>query len=192
MSDESCTQDPRGLWREQPQEVRPVLPAEFLQRRMRDLSASTRSEILTSAASALLFLALLAWRFEIIRDKWVLASFALIVVWAALTVYRHRKQLWRSDAELASPGVDYYRAELERRRAHLRDPWLWHGPLALACVTLAAVGIRKVVPGWQRFISVLPLLAALVVWSVMGVRRRLRQAAAIQEEIDEIARYEKN
>jgi len=140
-----------------------------------------------SASAAILFAAAITWRLDVMRDRWISGSIALAVVWAALTVFLNRGRIWPEGA-LTAPGKDFYLAELRRRRAHLRSIWVWHGPLAVACVTLAAIGVRKAVPSLSRLLSVSPLLVALAVWTAMSVVRRLRQVAAIEQEIAETAR----
>jgi lipopolysaccharide export LptBFGC system permease protein LptF len=88
---------------------------------------------------------------------------------------------------VASTGVEYYRQELERRRDHLRNEWVWHGPLLLACFMLIAIVAGRAYPGMSRLWSVLPLIVVLLAWTVFGFVRRLRLAKALQAEIDELA-----
>ena len=117
---------------------------QIVNRRTEELSASTRSEILMSIGAALLFagrsgLAIRAVSRSSSRD-WI----------------RRRPRLGRDLVVLVSPpdlaadplartrsrppASEYYRKELERRRDHLRNPWLWHGPLFLACAVLCDPG----------------------------------------------------
>lgn len=173
------------VWKEQPVHSGPLARPERLDSRTRDILSRTRSEILTSAGAVFFFVFLLAWRFDSIRDPFVGLSFVPMAAWSLAVVLRHRKRIWPGTA-IAAPGLEFYRGELERRREHLRSFWLWHGPLVFACLTLTAVWLRKSVVSAQRLVSVSPLLVVLVIWTVMGVRKRRREAEAIQMEIDEM------
>ena len=68
----------------------------------------------------------------------------------------------------------------------LRNEWLWHGPLLLACGLLVVVLTGKGAMVFQPLRNVLPLLALLAVWVGFGIRRRRQQAQSIQREIDEL------
>ena len=163
---------------------------QIVNRRAEELYSSTRSEILMSVGAALLFVAVMVLRLAPTRDRLLELGLAAVVVWAAISLYWFRRQIWRReplppDAAAAS-GVEYYHRELERRRDHLRNAWLWHGPLFLACLILVAILTGRAYLGLDRLRSVLPLLALLAVWTGFGVRRRLRQARELQREIDEM------
>ena len=84
------------------------------------------------------------------------------------------------------PGLAHYRKELERRRDHLRNAWLWHGPLFLACMILITILIGKEYPAFRGLQRVLPLVLLLAAWTGFGLIRRRRQANELQQEIDEI------
>lgn len=172
-----------AIWQSQPAEVRPDL----LQHRTLSLSRRARAEILSAAGSAGFFVLLLVWRFEAIRDPYVFLTFVPIAAWLSATVWWHRRQICQSEATFAAPGIEFYRGELQRRLRHLRNVWLWHGPLLLACLSLGAIWLRKSVVSLERLMSILPLLLVLAIWVIMGVRRRHREANAMQKELDELA-----
>lgn len=67
-------------------------------------------------------------------------------------------------------------------------PWLWHGPLSLACVILITSLVGRTFPGLKHFRNALPLVALLAVWTVFSLGRRRRQANELQREIDELNR----
>src|SRR5258708_338702 len=94
MSENSISGDPRSLWREQPAEKTPVLLEHFLKLRTRDLSTSTRFEILHSLAAALFFVAVLAWRLSPVNDRLVQLSLVLTAAWIPLTLYWFRRRIW--------------------------------------------------------------------------------------------------
>jgi hypothetical protein len=191
MPDPHTPDDPRSLWREQPPEPTPVLSSRILARRTRALSASTRSEIVTSLSAGAFFLAILAWRFELRSQPYVVAGAVLMLCWILITLLRFRKQIWPEHdpqtTAVASPAVQFYRAELQRRRDHLLSAWIWSGPLVLACITLAVILMKNGMPDTRRLFSILPLLLLLSVWTAIGIWRRRRLALQIQSEIDEIA-----
>jgi Flp pilus assembly protein TadB len=184
-----------ALWRDQPEETMPVPPPRLQKRRARDLAASTRAEILTCLFAALFLVLVLGLRMHWSGDRVVQLGLALVAGWVVLTAYRFRGRIrvrksdWEGDPLAAAPSQAFYRAELERRRDHLRSGWLWHGPLVLACFLLFAVAARNLGPNWQRLQTVVPLVVLLVVWVGWGIRQRRRKAAEIQREIDEIARW---
>src|SRR5947209_7791826 len=143
MSETNHPHDPGSLWRQQPPEATPVLPSRIIARRTRALSASTRSEIVTSLFAGAFFLAVLAWRFELRSQPYVIGGGALMLCWILITVLRFRSRIWpehgSTPAALAAPAVQFYRAELRRRREHLLSAWIWSGPLLVACITLGVI-----------------------------------------------------
>ena len=190
MSDEMRAKDPGAIWRDQPGEEISVNLKQIVSRRTEELSSSTRSEILMSILSALLFVGVMAWRIAP-RDPLQWVGFGAVIGWVAISLIWFRRRIWRPETSrpdtVAAPGLEYYRRELERRRDHLRNAWVWHGPLVLACLMLAAILIGRASPGWDRLPSALPLMALLVVWTGYGFWRRHRQAQEIQREIEELA-----
>jgi len=183
----------KAAWLNQPEEEFAVDIERLHRRRMWELFLTTRSEIVTSIGAALFFAIFVAWRFAPARDRLVQFACAAVIVWAALTVFRFRYSIWRHTPQpgaVARTGMEYYRAELLRRRNHLRSAWIWHGPLLLACILSAATFtkttfIKTIVPG--RLWDALPIFLLLAGWSVTGIKRRVRQAAELQQEIDDIS-----
>ncbi len=178
----------RAAWLNQPEEEFPVDIERIHRRRTWELFLTTRSEIITSIGAALFFASFVAWRFAPARDRLVQFACAAVIVWAAVTVFRFRFSIWRHTPQpgtFARTGLEYYRAELLRRRNHLRSAWIWHGPLLLACILSAATFTKTIVPG--RLWDALPIILLLAGWSVTGIKRRVRQAAELQQEIDDIS-----
>lgn len=171
------------LWQTQPV----TTPPDLLKHETRRLSQRTRAEILSSVTSAGFFVLLLLWRFDAIQDRLVFLTFVPLAAWLLATIWWHRRQLWQRESAFAAPGAEFYRGELQRRRVHLRNFWLWHGPLALGCLSLGVIWLRKSVLSVERLTSVLPLLVLLAVSTTLGIRRRRREATAIQKELDELA-----
>ena len=177
----------RAAWLNQPEEEVPVEIERLRQRRTWELLSATRSEIIGSISAALFFAAVLAWRFAPERQTLVLYGCAVVIVWAALTALRFRFNIWRFASPpggFARTGLEHYRAELQRRRTHLRSTWIWHGPLVLACILAAIVLPRRAV--LPRLWDALPILVLLAGWAAVGTRRRFRQAAELGREINEL------
>ena len=178
----------RAAWLNQHEEEIPVEIERIHRRRTSELFSTTRSEIISSIGAALFFAGIMAWRFAPERDRLVLFGCAGVIVWAAVTVFWFRNSIRRHTPQpdaLARTGLEHYRAELLRRRDHLRSAWIWHGPLLLACILSAATLTKRIVPGRLR--DTLPVFLLLAGYAVIGIKRRVRQAAELQQEIDEIS-----
>ncbi len=175
-------------WRNQPEEEIPV-DIECVRRRQTwALFSTTRSEIISSIGAAVFFAVIVAWRFAPERDRLVLLGCAGVIVWAVVTVFRFRNAIRRYTPQanaLARTGLEHYRVELLRRRDHLRSAWIWHGPLLLACILSAATLTKRIVP--SRLWETLPVFLLLAGYAVIGIKRRVRKAAELQQEIDEIS-----
>jgi hypothetical protein len=186
MPEDVKSNDPGDLWRNQPEETLPV----NINRRARELYSSTRTEILMSMGAALLLVGVVGWRFAADREPVPLAVMGAALVWVLISLVWFRDRIWPKPEpagdNLAATGLEHYRRELVRRRDHLRNEWLWHGPLVLAFAVLATVGLGDVFQGMRRLSSVLPLVILLGVWTVFGIWGRRRQANQVQREIDEI------
>jgi hypothetical protein len=178
--------DVKALWRDQPPEEFPVPSPGGRALNGRRFRVMTRSEILAAITATLFFAAVLVWRFG--ANEVVMTTLLMIMVWVVITLLWLRKRLWLSKIDgFAAPGVEFYRGELEQRRKHLRNAWLWHGPVLLACMTLAGVAIGTGTLAYRRLAQALPLVTALVIWTAFSIRQRRREADAIQRELDEMA-----
>ena len=188
MPEEPKPKDLGAVWREQPEEKMAVHLDHFANRRTRELYIRTRSEILMSIGAALIFVAVIVWRSASVGDRPQQLGLLAVIAWVLISLYWFRDWIWRKaparDA-LAATSLEHYRKELERRRAHLRNAWLWHGPLFLACLIFVAT-VAGGAPGRLR--NVLPLVVVLAVWTAFGIRRRLLQARELQRELDDIER----
>jgi len=185
MSDQAKGGDPGLIWRNQPA----VNQDKLMNRRTEDLYSSTRWEILLSFGAALLPIGVLAWRTEGFQQRLVEIGFSAIILWILISLYWFRRQIWRGSSRpdrVAATGLEFYRAELEHRRDHLRNGWLWHGPLFLASIILVSVLTGNANIAFRPLRRVLPLIVLLVAWTGFGLWRRRLQANEIQREIDEI------
>lgn len=190
MSDESRAKDPGAVWRNQPEEKIKMNLQHFVNRRTWEIHSSTRSEIIMSISAALFFVAVMAWRFASAQDRLLQFGFIVVIAWVLVSLYWFRDRIWRQDPPrtdaVAATSLEYYRNELERRRDHLRNAWLWNGPVFLAFMIFVVTLAGKAFPGPQRLRDVLPFLVLLAVWTGVGFRRRRSQAKELQREIDEI------
>jgi hypothetical protein len=144
-------------------------------------SVATRGEILTSVGAAIFFVAVVGWRLAAAGQRIPPVGFAAAIAWALISLVWFRARLRRPTPEaLAQPGLEHYRRELTQRRDHLRNPWIWHGPLVAGCLTLIAM------PAMQPLRTVAPMLIILLAWTIYGIVRRNRQAAALQQELDDL------
>ena len=170
------TNDWSSLWRDQP-----GAPPPDLGRRGISLDLATRGEILTSIFAAFFFVGVVAWRLAATGQPIPPVGFAAAIVWAQKTQDKNQARHRRPTPDaLAKPALEHYRRELTQRRDHLRNPWIWHGPLIAACLTLAAV------PTMRPLKTVTPMLLVLIAWTIYGIINRRRQAAALQQELDEL------
>jgi len=188
MPEQTRGKDAGAIWRDQPEEGLAVNLEQIVKRLTEELSSSTRSEIVMSMGAALLFVGVMGWRFAPAYERLQEFGFAVVIVWVVISLYLYKRRIWgpgssRLDAAAVN-CLEYYRKELEHRRDHLRNPWLWHGPLFLACMILIAILIRG--NAFQPLRNVLPLVVLLAVWTGFGVWRRYRQAKELQRAIDEI------
>ena len=190
-SEGSKSIDPKTLWRGQPAGDFPMRsPGGFAMEGSR-LHAMTRSDIVAAVAATLFFAAILIWRLGPNTIATVILLIAL--AWVVITIFWLRTRLRRSTVEnFTAPGVEFYRVELEQRRQHLRNAWLWHGPLLVACVALAGLLIGTGRFAFTRLTQALPLIVALAIWTAVSMRRRWREADAIRRELDEIAGASRN
>lgn len=190
MPDERQANDLGAAWRDQPGEKTSVDLSQFINRRVHELYWSTRAEILLSIGAAVFFVVVTAWRLAPIRDPLQQIGFATVIAWVLISLWWFRQRIWRpepgSPKALAASGAEFYRKELERRRDHLRNAWIWHGPLLLACMIFGVSFIGKAFPSPDRLRSLLPLVLALLAWTAIGLWRRRHLAQQIQREMDEI------
>jgi hypothetical protein len=183
-----------ALWKAQPEEKTAVNLENILNRRTAEMHFRTRAEVFISIAAALLLAVVLALRFGPGNPVEELGC-VLVAIWVAATLYRSRARIRRETARpdaTAATGAEYYRKELARRRDHLRDAWLWQGPLFLACLILAAVWSNWRFTTFATWARVAPLLVVLALWTGYGIRRRLQQAKELQREMDELADGDRN
>ena len=189
MPEDKTTQDLASAWKSQPDES-PVKLEGLLDRRTRELDTANRSEILISLGAALFFVAVIAWREPfLMKDQMSQAGFAAVAAWVLISLYWFRHRIWRSaprkDA-LAVPGIDFYRQSLAGRRDQLKNAWLWHGPLFLACAIFTAMLMWRRIIAYRGLERVLPFGPAAR--GLDGIRHRAAAASGqwTSARVDEI------
>src|ERR1700730_4229336 len=95
MSDQARMKDVGAIWREQPEEVLAVSLEQIVNRRAEELSSSTRSEIVMSVGAALLFVAVMVWRFAPPYERLQEVGFAAVIAWVLISLYRFRHKIWK-------------------------------------------------------------------------------------------------
>jgi hypothetical protein len=187
MLEDSKSSDLGTVWKNQPKEERPVNLENLMDRRSREMDSATRAEILISLMAAIFFAAIMAWRFGADQSHVPVIGFAAVVGWVVISLYWFRGRLWGTGTErtdtLAVTGLEHYRNELARRRDHLRNAWVWHGPLVLAFLIPLTVLGRRGFPMFRDVRQVLPLVLLLALWTAFGWLRRRRKAEDLQREI---------
>lgn len=189
MYDSRPPHDPGELWRGQASDGSSPGLTRMVDRRPDVMATSTRLDTLGSIGAVCLLIAILLSRPEFRSDRSVMGAVALSICWVFVTLVRFRRRIWPQDrpgSDFSLPGIQFYRAELERRREHLRSAWVWMGPLLLACLTLGLILLRKVVPTADRLLGTVPFVLVLLVWIMLTYRRRRQAAREIQNEIDRI------
>jgi hypothetical protein len=190
MSEDFRPKDPGSLWRSQPLDKVEVNMQALITRRMRDLRARTRMEIIFSIVAGMFFAVIAGWRILSAQDLFQQAGVGLVVIWILISAYRFRAYIWQRDPRpadaLAAPAAEHYRRELEIRRDHLRNIWIWNGPLVLALLFFLITLGRAVYPHLEQLVKAIPFLTALLVWLIFTTRQRRRQVREIEEEIQEL------
>ena len=189
MPDESRTNDLQSAWKNQPEEKIPVSLQDSLTRRAYELHWSTRWEILTSIAAALFFVAM-TWRLAPVHEGLQPYGYGAALAWVVITLLWFRSRIWNGDPArpdvMAENGLAHYRRELQTRRDHLRNAWIWHGPLVVACLIFAFTFADRRYPGAYGPQTLALLTLVLIAWTVFRIQTRLRIARRIQQELDEL------
>src|SRR5438067_1536243 len=96
MPDESNIKEISARWRQQPKENSAVNLMQPVNRRIDELTRSTRAEIMMSIGAALFFALVMAWRLPPAQDRIQQLGFAAIFCWSLISVWWLRKRIWPS------------------------------------------------------------------------------------------------
>jgi len=95
------------------------------------------------------------------------------------------------DAPL-STGLQFYRREVERRRAYYGRVLLWSfGPVLMAIAALILSAVKAGILNRGTFPKAMPFLTLTVVWMAAYLVIRMREQRKLQREIDELNEIER-
>jgi hypothetical protein len=183
--------DPKQIWQTQPTEPS-TMTLEKIQKKVRELNARTRQDLIKAIASPVLVVVISCGAFAMMHDeaqRWVLAfAFA----WSLAGQRALHRGMWLAtlpgDAAMTA-ALEYYHREVERRRALYRRGLLWSfGPivLALGAFCLPFARNRELLPG------ALPFMILVALWIVAFFILRMRIQRDLQREIDDLKNVERN
>ena len=196
MGDELPRDELKAIWQSQPTGTS-TMTMKLIRSKARDLQAKTRRQLLGTVAAPLAaaFLYAFAMREFTALEHVLHPLFAFTLVWSLVGLYflnRGMSTVMPGDAGL-SPGLEFCRGEIERRRHLLRRVLLWSlGPVLLAIGTfilaLAMIGTKD----RGLFPNGLPFLALVVVWILGYFVMRAREQRELKRELDELNDLEKD
>jgi len=164
------------------------MTVEKIRRKVRELHAKTRRELLGNIAAPLAVVVFSGLGAAIFDDPPQRTAFALALAWALAGQYFLHRGMWSAtlpgDAALTT-GLEFYRREIERRRYLIRRALLWSfGPVLLTIgtfiVALAKIGGRDL----PIFPNALPFLTLVLIWIAAYFVIRMREQRKLQREID--------
>jgi hypothetical protein len=186
--------DPRKIWQNQPKETL-AMTLKLIRMKVRDLRAQTRKKLLGTLAGPLVVGGFSAYGIKLVHGVFPVLElvFVFAIAWSLAGVYFLNRGLWTAamlgDAAL-STGLEFYRREIERRRALGGRVLLWSfGPIFLAIA--AFVLFVALVSGARIFPNGMPFLTLIVIWMVAYFVVRMRERRDLQREIDELNEIEK-
>jgi hypothetical protein len=165
---------------------------EKIHQKVRELNAKTRQELIKAIAAPVLVVVISCLAFAQAHDPeqiWMLAfAFAWSLVGQSALHRGMRLATLPGDAAMTA-ALEYYRREVERKRALYRRALLWSfGPIVLAlgafCLTFARN--RELLP------RALPFMTLIVVWIAAFFVLRMRAQKDLQREIDDLKNVERN
>jgi hypothetical protein len=82
-------------------------------------------------------------------------------------------------------SLDFYRAELERRRDYTRHIWQWFlGPMFFSLGVFLLPAVMKSIKNPELWLNLLPFGLLLAIWAAWYFPLRKRQLRALQRELD--------
>lgn len=185
------TNDPKQIWQHQPTEPT-EMTLEKIKQKVRELNTKTRQDLIKAIAAPVIVAVISCLAFAQMHDpvqRWTLAvAFAWSLAGQRALHRGMRLATLPGDAAMTA-ALEYYRREVERRRALYSRTLLWSfGPIVLAlgafCVPFATN--PKVLP------NALPFMTLVVVWMAAYFVLRMRIQKELQREIDELKGIERD
>ena len=194
MPNESPMNDPRNIWQNQPKEPFKMSVNE-MRLRARRFQRKARFQVVYSIAIGLSICVFFAW--YSVRSHEVLSrvGFGLLSAWGVYAAYQAYKWIWPRNFRPGAPvstSLEFYRSELERRRDYRLHVWRRSGltfcfvglGLALTPAFIAALDKPRVL------LNAVPLFVLLAVWVVAFFYGKQRGKHKLQQEIDELRKFE--
>jgi hypothetical protein len=191
MANDDSSEQVRALWRTQNMETFEMTP-EDIKKRILELRNKGRVQSAVGYLVGLILVAVFVWNFLVFRTLTERIGSFLTVLGTSYIVYQvllQQKQARASSREAEKLGmtnsVEFYRAELERRRSFHSGIWFWSrmviftpGPL------IFMMGFAITHPAASQFIRVDEI--GILILAVLAIPLNLRRAARYKREIEKI------
>jgi hypothetical protein len=184
--------DLKKIWQSQPVEPS-VMTTLLLRRRVRELHAKTRKQLVGSLVMPIVIVGLYIYAIKQFHYPVVQWLFALAIAWSVAGVYFLNRGMWSAampgDAAL-STGLEFYRREVGRR-CDLFRRLLWWGFLPMVSIIGTFILALVKTGGGAAFPKAMPFITLVVVWIAAYFAIRLREQRELRREIDELNAIEK-
>jgi hypothetical protein len=189
MANDDSSEQVRALWRTQNMETFEMTP-EDIKKRILELRNRARVKNAVGYLVGLFLVAVFVWNFLVFRTLTERIGSFLTVLGTSYGIYQillQQKQARASSREAEKMGmtnsVEFYRAELERRRSFHSGIWFWSrmviftpGPL------IFMMGFATAHPAAAQFIRVDEI--GILILAALAIPVNLRLAARYKREID--------
>lgn len=191
MGNDDSSEQVRALWRTQKMETTAMTP-EDIKKRISELRNKGRVKSAVGYLVGLFLVVVFVWNYLVFRTLTERIGSFLTVLGTSYIVYQmllQQKQARASSREAEKMGmttsVEFYRAELERRRSFHSGIWFWSrmviftpGPL------IFFMGFAIAHPAAAQFIRVDEI--GILILAALAIPLNLRLAARYKREIDKI------
>ncbi len=185
--------DPKKIWQSQPVEPS-VMTIHLLRRRVRQLHARTRKQLVGSLVMPIVIIASYIYAIRQFHYPVVQSLFALTIAWSMAGVYFLNRGMWSAempgDAAL-STGLEFYRREVDRRCSLFRR-LLWWGFLPMISIIGTFILALATTEGSKSLPKAMPFITLLIVWVGAYLVIRMREQRELRREIDELNEVEKS
>ena len=186
--------DPKKIWQSQPVEPS-VMTIHLLRRRVRELHAKTRKQLVGSLVMPIVIVGLYIYAIKQFHYPVVQWLFALAIAWSLAGVYFLNRGMWAAampgDAAL-STGLEFYRREVERRCDLFRRVlWCSVLPIILFIGTFTLALAKGIAFNSKTLPKAMPFFTLVVVWIGALFILRMREQRDLRREIGELNEIEK-